>query len=496
MVLIEKRVKVIYRLRSMTKKKTTTKFAVPVAKNEMPAQKTSAAATPFVSASSNAKIDKKLLDEDFAKILDDPDYISTIKDPQHAAALSNRITELINNSFVNPPSSEDHPHTCISIHNLRDRYLANIKMTSLVGYMYCALDQYRDMFDLSPQELKQPEVEARMQAEMGVIKKFMDYLFEFSPDRHIRPHAHYEDDCSDRAKIKITRVIDEMEQELAAYQAVPADSADYNALRVEELGELIENIKAHKDVNMRLQRRYYRYNKMRVGETEVPVQSFEVFNNWRIYEEHNYNNIRELVDAIYCEKPDLEYLINIHDTFPSAASARKYIESQSNMIKSTVYAVENKQWTFIGQFKENRERLEFYNSNNHILKAIQTRVEEESKIGTELIKQRIKKGQNMSLAKDGPIDLKGLGTYKDTNADLAEIENGTITQEDSDRQQLANDLVRDGKLKQEDLLSGIDADGKPLNAIEVEIFKLGGKNSKKTRMYTKSTNEPIPDPGQ
>jgi hypothetical protein len=448
------------------------------------------------ATTSTSKVDKKTLDEDFMRALDDPNYVTTITDINRASALNDRITELINSSFVNPPSSEEHPHTCVSIHNLRDRYISNVKMTSLVGYMYCALDQYRDMFDMTPQELKRPEVEEQMQAEMSVIKKFMDYLFEFSPDRHIRPHAHYDEDSNDRSKIKITRLIDELEAELAANQAVPRDSPTYNALRVEELTELIDNVKAHKDVNMRMQRRYYRYNKLRVGETEVPVQSFEVFNNWRIYEEHNYDNIRALVDAIYCEKADLEYLINVHDTFPSAAAARKYIETQSNMAKSTVYAIENKQWTFIGAFKENRERLEFYNANNQILKAIQTRVEEESTIGKELIKQRIKKGQNTSLAKGGPIDLKGLDAYKESNTDLEEIENNTITQADRDQQKLANDLVREGKLKQEDLLSGIDADGTPINAVTVDIHKFGGKFPKRTRIYTKSTNEPIPDPDQ
>ena len=68
-------------------------------------------------------------------------------------------------------------------------------------------------------------------------------------------------------------------------------------------------------------------------------------------------------------------------------------------------------WTFIGDFKQNREKINFCNRNTEVLKRILDRHENDKQLGADLMKNRIRQRKAKNIAEDGP-DAPGLAQYK------------------------------------------------------------------------------------
>jgi hypothetical protein len=90
-------------------------------------------------------------------------------------------------------------------------------------------------------------------------------------------------------------------------------------------------------------------------------------------------------------------------------------------------------WSFLGAFKKNREKIEFYNKNTSILKSILDRHTEDKKLGEDLMQKRVKKEKAKNIAKYGP-DAPGLATYKATRKGVPQT---TISAEEMKRLEAA-----------------------------------------------------------
>jgi len=72
-------------------------------------------------------------------------------------------------------------------------------------------------------------------------------------------------------------------------------------------------------------------------------------------------------------------------------------------------------WTLLGDFKANRDKINFYNKHTDVLKRILDRHGEDKKIGQELMRNRVRQQKANNIAADGP-DAPGLAEYASTNA--------------------------------------------------------------------------------
>lgn len=151
-------------------------------------------------------------------------------------------------------------------------------------------------------------------------------------------------------------------------------------------------------------------------DNEVIVPPQDTFHRWSYYTEVNYEDIRTITECLYPEKPDLDWAIAIWTTFTGEninEQFEEYCQKHQDNMPSIMKAIELGKWTLLADFKENRKNVQFYNKHTDILKKIIDRHTEDKKIGSELMRNRVRQVKAKNIAEYGP-DAPGLKSYKTT----------------------------------------------------------------------------------
>jgi hypothetical protein len=144
----------------------------------------------------------------------------------------------------------------------------------------------------------------------------------------------------------------------------------------------------------------------------------DTFHRWSYFTEVNYEELRTITETIYPDKPDLDWALAIWATFKGteeevSESFTNYCQKHQDDLPSVMKSIEVGKWALLADFKENRKNIQFYNKNTDVLKKIIDRHTEDKKIGTELMRHRVKTTKAKNIRESGP-DAPGLKTYKAT----------------------------------------------------------------------------------
>jgi hypothetical protein len=145
----------------------------------------------------------------------------------------------------------------------------------------------------------------------------------------------------------------------------------------------------------------------------------DTFFRWRYYSEVNYEEIREMVNILFVEKPDIDFAINPFAQFNSEDEATEFKDKHLEELTTDLHVVTNGMWTLLGAFKENRKRMDFYNQNTQILKAIMDQNISDVKLGKELMKKRVVSQKKKNILESGP-DAPGLNKYVSGYANIGD----------------------------------------------------------------------------
>ena len=145
-------------------------------------------------------------------------------------------------------------------------------------------------------------------------------------------------------------------------------------------------------------------------------------------------------------------------------------------------------WTIQGSFKENRERIDYYNKNNGIIKSMLDQQEKDAGLGEELMKKRIKTKKVRServFGKDSPEFAK----YQKMNPSELESKYGMeITQVKDDAGEV--DSIKVSREVTVDATTGeeltVDDTGIPTKGLEVPITNINAATgvTSQTRFFT------------
>lgn len=324
---------------------------------------------------------------------------------------------------------------CLSITNLRDEYMKKLHMTALVGYMYRALAEYKteeytsEVFvrrvrtgaeeaDYSQKDLaiinefypnrtglagtsdslfvngmcvydetdeqyfgRKQKLQSMLDYENTMkrsnIKEFLDGLFEFNPDMHVR-----------RAKEKLTR---------ESMQTTPAD------LRYDDY-EYVDNI---------------------------PLDTFARYQN---YINMNYEKLIGAVSTLYSVQPDIHIAINPYDTFEdgdgktSEQKADDFIKKHQKEVIADILAVKSGSWNLIGPFSKNRERVNFLNDNTRVIEDIFKQIEVDSKLGADLMRKKVLVKREQNKEREGPIHPNFLNHKRENMSNVEALGAEAVTE--------------------------------------------------------------------
>ncbi len=152
----------------------------------------------------------------------------------------------------------------------------------------------------------------------------------------------------------------------------------------------------------------------RLGLTHFPPA--DTFHRWVYYTQVNYEELRTVTEALYPERANLDFMLAIWKTFEGTRDEvtqgfEHHCERFRDTTPAPIKSVDLGRWTFIGDFKKNRENINFYNSNTEVLKRILDQKTEDEKLGRELMRNRVHKAKAENIAATG-ADAAGLGDYR------------------------------------------------------------------------------------
>jgi hypothetical protein len=149
----------------------------------------------------------------------------------------------------------------------------------------------------------------------------------------------------------------------------------------------------------------------------VPPQ--DTFHRLQFYMDANFESLRAATETIYHEKPYLDFALCLMDHSEGPPQdvqdwGRAFRDREQDNVISDIKVVEFGAWTWLGEFEANRQAADIFNRSSDILKRILDRCAEDKKLGSLLMRQRVRKAKAENIRKDGP-DAPGLAAYKEAN---------------------------------------------------------------------------------
>lgn len=426
--------------------------------------------------------------------------------------------------------------------NWREKYLRRLLVTSLIGYQYRTLEEYepeaelakadanfeRKIKDVSDQEtlaaLKSQHTEHKKlitATSRDIARAFLNRNFEFNPDRHLRG-AHVEKtgiEAEDAAKLRercqhasgadATRVNKVLESKpeavrdylsahlLSNYQstlaAADAVRSIIGVLNAEMSAEDAQGILLKKyadivDASTTMAKSLADMKKLAepvaLSEVEQAVNvnpPAEAFHQFDRYLTNHYEQLRDCTSALYSEKPDLEYAVILYDVHKTAEEAANYRVQHREEFRTEVFAVENGVVNLIGPFKENRERVEYYNKNTEVLRLMHSQLESDHKLGKDFMDKTVKREKKKNIEEAGP-DSPALAAYS-KNINMVQELGGKKMLTREEQEAMAKAKADAAAIKQDYEV--------PDNAIQIDVFYPktdddGNTTLARTEMFTEA----------
>ena len=364
--------------------------------------------------------------------------------------------------------------------DLRHEYLKKILLTSMVGFLNRMCDEWKvpdgipvipvydyvkdpSKLDEFEKTLKDPEfmrkdldLNKAYMAKRVAIKEFLEDMFQYNPDFHVRSSYNPNLDDPDR------KIIDTPAGQLAIYQLKKADPEfnerwhiyerdQKNQQDVKEPREPSETDETQKIVSD---------VKKQCSEMILPA---DIFHRFQYYYDSHYEELKEIVGDLYCDKADLESAINPYAWHDTEDDADKFIDKHQNEVITSIYKARSGAWNIFAPYKKVRESMRYFNKKTMVLEEIAKQIERDAKLGADLMKKRIKVKKQKNINEDGPDDPAFL-KWKEGNTTLQDM-GAELNKQDND---VPNEC--------------------PDNAITVPVFRMsqGGQVFKKTHFFSEA----------
>lgn len=285
-----------------------------------------------------------------------------------------------------------------------------------------------------------------------IIASFLGTLFRHNPDAHVRG-AHdevevvrsteerpvpgfeglLEIDIHDPQRLPLHVALanappSTVAEDREPYQVCTGSQRDYNTacrlLAPENLplAEAVRYILATPESMERFRRLLFPIGgKKAAAQVQQALAAYppqDTFHRWRYYIEANYDLLRTATATLYHDKPDLDQALIAYDVLEGSPEeiqekACRFRDKHLDEVRADIRLVDMGQWTWMGAFRQNRERVNFYNQHTRALERILEQHEKDQKIGKELMRQRVRKAKAQNIREAGP-DAASLGDYQTT----------------------------------------------------------------------------------
>ncbi len=409
-----------------------------------------------------------------------------------------------------------------SVSYLKETYLKKLVTTGLIGFVYQMMNEHtideEELLEKVDESQFMEEIHVNDEFELNFSKAYADSAVEFVKQHNEAVYDEYvatngsmtieqlESKLSEDDLLEISKVSND---KVAAAKA-PLRSVNKAKMYDYVQSKIKEQSSQEKAVIGRFLNKYFKYDPLNhTQEAQVPigddperedkssssdpldsvlyntVPPNDTFCRFNSFYEINYDKLRSATENLYGVKPDLDHAMIVYDVADNQDDAKAFVQKYGTKTKLDILTFPLNKWTLMGSFKENRERINFYNKNNKIIEQIIEQQEKDAALGTELLNQRIKTKKRVNEKVFGK-DSKEFHQYKRMNPSELESKYGIKMQE------LENGDVKVTKTDVIDLETGktldVDDEGCPTDGLEVGVVKINAKTGEtsKSTLYTKS----------
>lgn len=318
-----------------------------------------------------------------------------------------------------------------------------------------------------------------------IVKEFLEEFLQFNPDEHVRSahkpcRADKERKPVDSAAAKLA--VDHLkktDKDFRAKEELYNDVqkfADNTTVKTKKIKKTVMGKDGKKKVVLR--EVPVDDNGVEIKETIVDVSKkitdvdptlprttrgmippHDTFGRFKMYLQANYEELRDVTNDLYCEKPQFELAINPYSWHATQEEAEAYKKKHRNEVIAEIFTVCSGKWNLFDCFKEQRESVNFYNDNTIILEEMIKQHEKDERLGQDLMKKRIEKLKKKNIIESGP-DAESFKKWRGQNSELTKLGASHI-----------GDMVDDDC---------------PPDAIEVPVWRLasGGLEITKDKFYS------------
>lgn len=282
--------------------------------------------------------------------------------------------------------------------NMQMQTMRELVVTSMIGFLYRMNAEWQVPDEIKPIDIdewiKNPsladtpawvkdkrlkdlhEENRKTMVERAAVKKFLDNLFRFNPDKHA-VSAYRGNKADPSRKLPNTDAVKEAVTAGNTVRRVPAK--DYEP-KPDDL--------KHEPVTPQ--------EKAAFG-TIPPRDTFARYD--RYLDEH-YEEYLQLTHDLYGSQMDIDIAVNIYAMHNSKKEGDEFKSKHMDQVIAPITNVQANRWVILGPYRQNRERVDFLNRHTEVLKAMLDAREQDSHIATDIMKKRakIKKAQNVKEA--------------------------------------------------------------------------------------------------
>lgn len=291
-----------------------------------------------------------------------------------------------------------------------------------------------------------------------IVKEFLEEMFQFNPDEHVRS-AHRPNLKNKRRKPintqagqLVTKHLQATDKEFASDMALKKDlesSTNAEKKLVEKI--VVKTIKGRDGKTRTIKKTVmvpvdeadgtdYSVDpseRMAPDMTDPHVQNtvreiippHDTFGRFKMYRENNYEKLRDAVQDLYSDAPELELSINPYAVHDTAEEAENFKKKHSGEVIAEIFTAHFGKWNFFDTFKEQRESVNFYNENTVILEEMVKQLERDEKLGQDLMKKRVSKLKKKNELEAGP-DAESFKKWREQNTTLKDMGAEHITNDD------------------------------------------------------------------
>lgn len=430
--------------------------------------------------------------------------------------------------YLNPYGATiygDEKYTCVSFTNLKEKYMQKLLMTGLVGFLYQMNKEYEiDDDDLNSEYLK--ELDKDSFNEMIPNPDFLnkDFVTKLTQSLYVECKFNYlhskftsnsntaeetkEDEESFHNNYKLSEeeeidiqnnVNEEINKRLAPTKYF--NNEKYLAKKHELIKKQSED---EQRIISKFLNKYFKYNpsdhtsevvvntndpeRIKPNDTKFleNIPPNDTYGRFQYYFDVNYEDIRKSVFYLYNEKPDIEVALNIYDTFSTLDECTEYINKNKDKVITNIMTLTNYKWNLLGPFKQNRERISFYNENTQVLENILKQQEEDAKMGKKLLDERVRKKKVKNVKEYGKTDPAVAKYLKENPSEISTSAHKVEIKEDT--------VIVTEEFEVSETGAKVDNEGTPEDAIEIGVTSINLKDNKvsTTKIYTKAHAPELP----